>query len=834
MGSAASNVTTPRDFGTYDPVYLPSIGAMLHLNGIGLNWHSLEAANLTTGVLGVALANVATPTAARATATLTFTVATVPADGDIFYLANVTDGKYWQLRFKTTLTTTFEPVVRYIAEIKIGSGGTGAQNLAATIANIAAFVNGTGTEGTEYHWRESSIGAAAQLAATKIIVSATSATTVTFRATVFGTGPNTWVGVDTTGAGVTWTISNFSGGSTGTGVNPPEGSYKYRYSRLRNSDQAISYASPEVAITQSAPGAINLTSFVAGPTRDGIDFYRWDRTLNGGSIFYRGADIATGTGEPYVDSFSDTTLSGAFSVKYDDRIYRPYTAGYPVKCRFGALYKGRVFAGGVSLSAKRSVGNVTTTNGAYTVTFTTAAHPTVDWIGRTFAVSGDVQTYILVDMNESSRVATLNLPYNGAGGSGQVYAVTDDRNPLLVYYSEPLLPNNWPVQNSVLGITSQDPSGVSGLKTAWDSLVVWTQTSVHRILGDTGSGFRAVPVGDGMGAFCNQTIVNVEGLLYWLGKDGIYKWGGDGSPSSISNPVGDDFPQLGIKRTIDRINVAQRDMAFGNYNPSEQVIRWWVALDGSTTNRDVIVYDLQTRTFSMDTADDATCATTVPDGSASYRTLVGNTQGSIFQLDLSTSDGVYGIDRVLFLTSQTATTNTLTLTTSTLPTTNGGIAGCPVVAVDALDGTAYHYTAASNTSGAIVLTGPSVIFTGGAQILVGSIYWRVRTGRWDLEQAFVQRGLPAITTTGVPSTGQMWCAVAKDNDDPTLYAPGAVRGFSACDVFDTSLASGYKLWWFRRGKCRRFLVEFFGYMLGPNFGLVGWIPTVAQADSVGG
>lgn len=835
IGTAASNVTTPRGYGVFDTVYLPSIGATLHLNGIGLNWHSIDNTNYTTGILGVALANVATPTAAKATSVITFTAATNPQDGDYYYVWNNNGNGFVLFKFKTTLPTTYDAYNSHACYIKLGAGGTGAQNLASTISNIQTFVLGTGTSGTTYFWGDATTTAAQALSDNQFTVSATTANTLTYQATIYGTAANSWQSVEVLDTGGTWAIAAWSGGTNGTGTAPASGTYKYRYSRVRNADQAISYASPQVSATQSADGNINLTSFVAAPTRDAVDFYRWDRTTNGGSVFYRGADVAVGTGEPFVDSYSDATITGAFAVKYDDRIYRPYTDGYPVKCKVGTLYKGRVFMGGASLATKKSAGTVTATNASYTVTFTTPAHITVDWIGRTFKVSTDVQTYQIVDVSESGKTATLNLPYNGTGGSGLTYSVVDDRNPLLVYYSEPLLPNNYPSANSILGISSQDPSGISGMKAAWDSLVVWTQTSVHRIIGDTGSGFRALPVGDGMGAFCNQTIVNVEGILYWLGKDGIYRWGGSGDPQSISNPEGNENPQKGIKRTIDRLNVAQRDMMFANYNPSEQLIRWWVALDGSTTNRDVIVYDLQTGEFSMDTADDATCAATVVDTNTSYRTLVGNNQGGIFQLDVAAnSDGVFGIDRVQSVSSYATATNKITLVNSVLPTTNGGIVGCPIIVISAADGSRQRATCSANTSSVITLSGPITAPTAGDQVIVGGIEWRIRTGRWDLEQAFVQRGLPAITTTCAPSTGQIWCAAGKDNDEPTVYSPGTVRGFSSADVFDTSLASGYKLWWHRKGKCRRLCVEFFGFTLGSAFGLVGWIPTVAQSDTVGG
>lgn len=832
MGSAAS--AQYRTSGLYDTVYLPSIGATLHLNGVGLQFHTLESVNYVNGPLGVALALTASPTAVRATGTQTFTAATRPADADVYAVQGTGVGGSPAIGviFKTTLTTTGPAADNRHVEIARGA------DLAATIANIAAFFNQTGTNGTNFYfsplpgygWNTP----AQMLSDLGVIVSATSATVVTYRAVVWGTGGNNARLTEIVDSGASWAVSGqFTGGAAGTGSAPDSGTFKYRYQRQRVGDNALTYASPETSVTLSTNCNVNLTDFVDAPTRDAFDFFRWNRTTNGGSVFFRGADVGSAVAEPYVDSFSDATITGAFAVKYDDRLYRPYTAGYPVKCRYGCLYKGRVFAGGAALASKKTTGTAAVVVSTYTVTLTLAAHPTVDWIGRTFQVSGDAQTYIIVDVTEASRILTLNLPYGGSTNAAASYSVADDRNPLALYYSEPMLPNNWPAGNSVLGITSTDSSGISGMSASWDSLVVWTQSACHRVIGDSGSGFRALPVGDGMGAFTNQAVVNVDGTLYWMGANGIYRWGGSGDPVSLSDPDNEPgaFP-FGIKRTLDRLNLAQRDMIVGNYNSTEKIIRWFVPLDGETSNRHVVVYDVQTGQFSLDTAEEITAVTTVRDSGGTDRTLAGDAYGNVFQLDVSVSDGVYGVERVQAVSSYDAETNTITV--SGTPFTVDALIGAPVYIKAAADGSLQRAKVSDNAAGTIKLCGPITAPSAADQIVVGGILWDVQTGRWDLEEAYKQRGLPAICVTFIPSTGQMWCAAAKDNDTPTVYAPGTVRGFSAADVIDVSLASGFKLFWHRKGKCRRLCVRFFGLTLGSGFGLVGWIPSVMSAETVPG
>ena len=832
VASPASMALTPgaaatalyRTSGLYDVVYLPSLGAMLHLNGIGLQFHSLESANLVTGPLGVALALTAAPTAARATATMTFTAVTPPANNDVFRV-NM-GGSIINITWKDTLSTSGDAF-----EIKRDGA-----SLPNCISNIASLFNATGTDGTNFYFHNTGFGAFDYTFFRDrafVEVSGTSPTVVTFRSMVYGTSGNVNTITEITDSGGTWAVVTFAGGSTGTGTAPDAGTYKYRYQRQRTADQALTYASPEVSVTQATNGNINLTSFVDAPTRDAFDFFRWNRTTNGGSVFFRGADVGFAVAEPYVDSYSDATITGAFAVKYDDRIYRPYTAGYPVKCRYGALYKGRVFAGGARLASKKTTGTANVTNALYTVTMTLPAHPTVDWIGRTFRVTADAQTYIIVDVTEASRILTLNLPYAGTTDTVAAYSVTDDRNPLTLYYSEPLLPNNWPAGNSVLGITSTEASGISGMSASWDSLVVWTQSACHRVIGDSGSGFRALPVGDGMGAFTNQAVVNVDGTLYWMGANGIFMWGGSGDPVSLSDPDNEPgaYP-FGIKRTLDRLNLAQRDMIVGNYNSTEKVIRWFVPLDGETSNRYAVVYDIQTSQFSLDTAEEVTAVTTVQDSGGTDRTLTGDAYGNVFQMDLSVSDSVYGVERVQAVSSYDAETNTITV--SGTPFTADALIGAPVYVKAAADGGLQRAKVSDNGTGTIKLCGPITAPSAADQIVVGAILWDVQTGRWDLEEAYKQRGLPAVCATFIPSTGQMWCAAAKDNDTPTVYAPGTVRGFSAADVIDVSLASGFKLFWHRKGKCRRLCVRFFGLTLGSGFALVGWIPSVMSAETVPG
>ncbi len=120
-----------------------------------------------------------TPTAVRATATMTFTAATRPNNNDQFSIRG-NDANTYTVSWKDTLSTSGNHL-----EVKRGA------TLADCISNLASLVNGTGVDGTNFYFHGVSFFSVPYdyrlFADNDIEISATTATVVTFRATIFGT-----------------------------------------------------------------------------------------------------------------------------------------------------------------------------------------------------------------------------------------------------------------------------------------------------------------------------------------------------------------------------------------------------------------------------------------------------------------------------------------------------------------------------------------------------------------------------------------------------------------------------------------------------------------------
>lgn len=801
-----------HDYGPADIIYLPSLHAALFCNGIDFQYHYLDGIQYLNGPRAPKTAVTVASTATRATAVFTFTGQ--PADG-----TTVRTGKQGVLGNSTAVFKTTLSAANPYDQVLIGA------NQDVTMQNWADFINMVGTNGSTWMSnRMNSFGYTTPAWDTEngITSSAidTGANTITFRAISYGTAGNAYISTLVSGTNITDPATDlFTGGTAGTNSTPGLGTYVHSYAYVRSGDVAVTAAAPTTTTDSGANANLTVSSFTAAATRDGIDLYRVLRsTVNGGSLLYKVADTAS---DPYTDGATDATLvDTVLQYLYDPAIVRPYASGYGPRFRCACLFRGSLVAAGAVLAADYSTGTISSASAA-TLTLSATATPKADWIGRMFYASGDSQGYLIVDVTEASRVLTLNQTYNGATSGN--YTVRDQRNPYEVYWTPPLLFNNWPVGNSETGITSPDPAGVVALVSAWDSVVALTRTGAYRLIGSPDSGFRVLPVGEGMGCFNASCVQMVDGVLYWIGADGIYAWSDGSMPESISQPPLSRALR-GIKGTLDRLNLEVSANYVSDYNETTGLIRFFVALDDEPYNNYAIVCDTQTGGFMLDTCEAVTSAQTLQIAGGLYVTVVGDAYGNWWQLDTGEADGMFGTITERVVSSYTAGTRALTDTSGSLPTASGGLSGVPVYFKDSF-GEVRKNVIVSNTATVLTLQYPQ----GTAPIaleeyLVAPIFVRIKSGKSDMGVPEERRMLSSITATFTPVTsGRLWCAASYDSNDPSLFN---LRSTSAADYATLSLSDGEYRFAFRKGKGRRFQWEFFGFARGYDVGIVSYIPVL--------
>lgn len=778
--------------------------------------HVLTDDVLRTGLLAPDSALTATPSGARATATMD-----LDADSNATAF-HPTDGLTFQLGTSNLGTQTITVVAALTPSLWATHEVLRGANAAEFLANLQALVEQTpGAEGVTHNTLD-----ATQFS--QIEVSASDSTSITFQAKDYGTGGNglfaylksgTWSsGGNTASLGsegtTVGTTGYFESGSNGSGSNPTAGTYQYRYAYKRSEDGAISGYSPVTTTQQGAAQQIAL-SVIADPDEDdGIDYKRILRTGANGSRFYRVADILAADTTDTDDVSNDTILARE---QWNARIYRTYAAGHIPRVRYLVPYKNAWIGGGLVQAPAYTYGTASVSNGSTQVTLT--GYPTKAMEHRLFRITtasnedaGDDYTIVWVD--EANQRIYLDREWEGTTNGSRTYEIIDTRDPFRLHRCEPGLPNNVAPLYFQDGIRSPDKRGLTGLAAAWESVIAFTGTGIWRLTGNL-SALRLTQGYEGVGCISHHGILFIDGVLYWPGPDGFYAWTGgtNQEPVKISSPptqIGADV--FGIADTYKRINQAHAHGIVGHYDPERRVIRWFVPLDDNTTSKHAIVYQMQTQTWGLDTAPDVTACETVSDGGGNLRTLAGDIYGNVWELDTGESvgsgqfwmvysadsgdaqvrdastdgdfsatdgeqhfwcrvkgnkfkiglyditpgDGAFGFQSSQAITG--STTRTVTVGGTPFPTAGQGLAGCPAYILDS-SGNFTRTVIASNTDNDLTFVDYLSAAPSGT-VVVGGILRVIESGWFDTGDPATWKILEAVRTVADTSGSyrrlQLW------------------------------------------------------------------------------
>lgn len=752
---------------------MPAQRGIMTANGIDPIRHFVKGNAYQTGLLAPRgdQAPTASVSAVRASAVLETNIAspyTIAAGNYIELIASGGDLKY-RIVFVTGLPFTSTTYNEVYFDSALGTPHA--------LEQLKKFINQTGQEGYDYNTKYDFSG---ELLATTI----TANERLRIDAVSYGTAANSFDCLaspanmrfeDLGGTART----NFTGGAAGTGTAPGAGTYIYGYTYIRTVDGAESGLSPTLQVDNGGSGQVTVNwTASSDPT---VDFVRIYRTVAGGGIFYRVKDVAVGTTST-TDNLSDSAITGFDATPFDPSLYRTYRAGYPVSVKYLAQYQGRWFGAGADVAAPYSIGAIVTTNGSYTVSVNPqlvisdsglrqlAVFRSI-FAGREFKATANGESYQIISVSESSGTLTLDRPYESASITSGTYEIKDARDPYELYWSEPGYPNNW--IGSLKGPNSPDGKGCTGLFAAFGSLIYFTRQNVWRISGNDGL-YQVTSISDKCGCISGQSIVMDGQNMYWLGMDGVYAWNGAGDPVNITTPPQQDAAVRGQTETIARINLSHAHRAYGVLDQTKREIRWFVPMDGSRYNNYALVLDTQNAVFSLDTCEDVTSACNVqgPDG-ADYL-LTGDITGGVYQQNLSTSDGCYGIEQVNTVSS--STTRTVTVAGTPFSTTDNGYWGCPVWHVSAT-GEFVRNCVATNTNNTLTYRRYMTAPAASTQFVLGGILMWIQTGRFDFGDRYRLKIIPAYIVSHEPeSDGQYFFFYSYDQSSWRLPTIGWTAG----------------------------------------------------------
>jgi hypothetical protein len=235
---------------------------------------------------------------------------------------------------------------------------------------------------------------------------------------------------------------------------------------------------------------------------------------------------------------------------------------------------------------------------------------------------------------DGTTVATLLNPPSGVVGN---FITTHDNRVYMasgstVYFSALRKAEDWATVNDSgqIVVETTDGKSITGLIAGSSRLTVFKQNTIHELFGNNPGNYKMQIVTENLGSPTGNSAQVIDGVIYFLGNDGVYRYSGGSLPSN-------DF-SLQVKETIKQINKAAADQSI-----SWQIGRkYYLAIPtGSNTNPDTVLeFDIDFNTWNVwSFPSPITCKGAIMDG----YTYIGCADGTIYKMDgLSTQDN--GID----------------------------------------------------------------------------------------------------------------------------------------------------------------------------------------------
>lgn len=708
---------------------------------------------------------------ARATSTGTY--AGQPSDGESFLLRGAPGGSTlsWNGNYLTIQPTFKNSLVTDGTlghQVKIGADAD------ETWANVQKFINGTGTQGTEYfnYWTFLGIEDDIQLQV-GVEVSALVSPNITYRCVDYGSAGNSGVSTESVS---NYSVTAFSGGTDGTGTAPSAGTRRYFFTNYRDADGAETGRSPIASITQATNTNVSLSGLTASADTT-FDYTNIYRTAKGGVEFFLVGTIVRAS-TTFTDDVPDSDLP---QPPWNDLLHRDYTEGPPPRGRALAFWKEAIWTIGAQKSAEYTREEVAVTNGSATISFVLAgtanAHQgvTARMVGRTFQVDGTAETYRILSVDESAGTAVIDREYEGTTDAHTTFKIVDGHDRTKLQRCVPFKYNQWPEEESPGSIETDDDEGGTALLATTARLFAFSRTSISALTGDDAESWDFNKVSEGIGVAGPRMVVGVgEGAVLLSPEDGFYAMSPTGELRSVSSP---DAPKrtvaTGIDRTVARIAWDNVNQGYSFYDKTDRIVVFGLPLDGANVPNYEFVLDLQNGTWALYKRSEwtANARITLPGGAPAY--LSGDREGHLWHVNVGESDGFYGAEAVQTISS--ATVRTLTVSGTPFTTSEDGK---PVLVLYQNGSTVAYAKVASSTTSVLTLaedldTAP----VEGDQLVLGGIAWQFKSGFTTGGEEYHKKTLRSVTVRHAPTTrGEYFFSFAVDGGSFALCPVGTSIG----------------------------------------------------------
>ena len=213
----------------------------------------------------------------------------------------------------------------------------------------------------------------------------------------------------------------------------------------------------------------------------------------------------------------------------------------------------------------------------------------VDFIDKVILVNGSDNKY-WDGSAASGDVATMPDCNYLAVHDNRIYAASNINNALS--FSALRIYNDWTTANDAgeKYVDTEDGEFASGLAAFNNHIVYFKNHSMHELYGSGPLDYSFQTISEQIGCLSHRSIVEIKGVLYWLGKEGIYAYAGGTVPSLISEPF--------IGGTLDNVDYDNADKACAGTDGKVYYIN--IPMIGGTYL--TITYDTEYKTWHLEDA----------------------------------------------------------------------------------------------------------------------------------------------------------------------------------------------------------------------------------------
>jgi hypothetical protein len=518
-----------------------------------------------------------------------------------------------------------------------------------------------------------------------------------------------------------WTPSpTTAAGDTSLGVH----AFRYRY--MDSKTGYVSNPSEERELIV-ASGAEQLTfpintgtaTNIIRSTDAKVDTIIVEMTTVDGSVFYTAATVLN-TASTVVVDIIDNELEAKLL---------PYPAlGHypPLVTKYISSHRSRLWLYG---QVVHSTGTATFTNSSVDVAEgstdpdwrasalgdATASPVTEKDVAWFIQMDGDALSWEVDYYDESLSKIVLKTAYVGTGGTNVAYKLFARTN--TIWVSRAAYPEGFEPFKFLNGYDGELAGNLTAGLGYGSGMLFWSQNTMFRLTWETDPTVDPllVPISTKYGALNNNTVIEVEGTVYSMDRQGIQSWQGT-VPQHISRPVDS------ILR--DNVSYDNPENFHCAWYPKIRAIRFFVcyASDSDTVYpRHYLQLDVDTGAWSAGSFYQGISYSRLVPTSDGLAVIYGDENGHLWFADEGTSDGCpadYTHQRV----GPNPTTTVLTMETE-LPTDGHGVTGCYAYWLEGAE--ARLITA--NTAYTVTCSAFSSAPTGGDTIWIGPIKSKLRT-----------------------------------------------------------------------------------------------------------